>query len=86
MYSLTEERLGNFPPTVLQSGLSPIGTESYSCYFTSLDRPLGLQEAEATRTLNRRHMKVVRLSAVRTVRLYPQETTLVLISVTRRVG
>jgi len=42
MHSLTEERLGNFPPTVLQSELSPIGTESYSCSFTDLDRPLGL--------------------------------------------
>jgi hypothetical protein len=83
MHSLTEERLGYFPPSVLQSGLSPIGTESYSYSFTGLGRPLGHQEAEATRILNSRHTKVVRLSALRTVRLYPQEISLVLISVKR---
>jgi hypothetical protein len=34
-------------------------------------RPLGLQEVEAHRFLDNRHMKVVRLSALRTGRLYP---------------
>jgi hypothetical protein len=39
--------------------------------ITGLDRLLGFQEVEAPRFLNNRHMKVVRLSALRTGRLYP---------------
>jgi hypothetical protein len=37
---------------------------------TGLGRPLGLQEVEAPRFLDNRHMKVVRLSALRTGRHY----------------
>jgi hypothetical protein len=39
--------------------------------ITGLDRPLGFQEVEAPRFLGNRHMKVVRLSALRTGRLNP---------------
>jgi hypothetical protein len=36
-----------------------------------VDRPLGFQEVEAPEFLYNRHMKVVRLSALRTGRLHP---------------
>jgi len=42
---------------------------------------LGFQEVEAPRFEDNQHMKVVRLSALYTSHLYPQEIFLVLISV-----
>ena len=39
--------------------------------ITGLDRPTGFQDVEAPRFQDSRHMKVVRLSALRTGHLYP---------------
>jgi hypothetical protein len=42
---------------------------------TGLDRPLGFQEVEAPEFLDNLHMKVVRLSALRTGRFTPRNNS-----------
>ena len=57
---------------IKQVNFSIQGIKSYSSVMVgqSLDRPRGFQEVEAPRFQDSRHMKVVRLSALRTGRLY----------------
>jgi len=43
----------------------------YGNPIVGLERPLGFQEVEASRFQDNRHMKVARLSALSTSRLYP---------------
>ena len=63
-------------------------TRTLDCLHTAntkekqtLDRPWGFQETEATTFRDHRHMKVLRLSALRTGRLYLQVISLLLISI-----
>jgi hypothetical protein len=54
-------------------------SKRYSKPITDLERPVGFQEFEAPRFQDNRHMKVVRLSALCTSHLHPQEILLFLL-------
>ena len=69
----------NFVPIFYVDLICRHSTAEYS--HTDLDRPWGFQGIEIPRFQDSRHVKVVRLLALRTSRLYPQEIFLVLISI-----
>ena len=62
-------------------GLCQVNKFVVSNPIIGLDRPWGFKEVEAPRFQDNRHLKVLRLSTLRTGRLYYQKIFLVLISV-----
>ena len=82
LYPITQHRhLPCWGPSLVTRCVNVLDCNSKSNPIAGLDRPWGFQEVQAPRFQDNWHMKVVRLSALRTGRLYPQKIYLVLISV-----
>jgi hypothetical protein len=70
-YILQNTKLAAHTTAVLARPAMSVKPIKKSSPTTGLDRPTGFQEVEAPRLLDNLHMKVVRLSALRTGRVYP---------------
>jgi hypothetical protein len=79
-FTSTVSALQSTALTSLSDGITDT-TEKVKLSHYRPGQALGVPEVEAPEFLDNLHMKVVRLSALRTGRLYPQEGSLVLISV-----
>jgi hypothetical protein len=71
----------SLPSTLKVTGRACKGSESIAIPVRAYYRPRGLQEDEASRFRDNRHMQVVTLAGLHTGRLYPQENFLIFISV-----